>query len=587
MALSHAAKFLDGHDKDGIRSNSAWVTEAAADGLQDVAAELPLSKNIDVLDFDEFENVRGAIHKMRLGFGSSGRKSDPVFLQKEEQEILELCEAIATKAAQKFRTTREALRNVDAHRDGNVTKSEMYYFFRAYNLAPEAAEKFFAYLDPEKLGEVPYTRFVRFVCPFIHSAMSGSGKKKPPMHAALPDVDADDLETTKAEFKDVLNLIEDKAAQKFTQLRHAFRAVERNEAGTVKRGEFRHFFRAFNIPQETADQVFQRLDRTRNGEVTWQDFQTMMGPVIQPDHYASKLTSPRKTPRAFAGGQAEDSLKSQAAVQLYKTHTSDFEPPKMMRLTTTDGLELPPGRKLPELSPREGKARQTHALHGDAFTEGKQLDLKTRRELRKLMSDIGTKLPLKFKHVRDAFRVLDLQRNGCITRVEMRGFFRGFGHDADVADTVFDLCDEDGTGEVDFASFMLHFDPVLGPAFRQAKREPRIKVEDPRLSKEVNDIAAVIEARLTTKYRSVHDAFRALDLNKDGTVSKSEMRTFVRNFGMSNDAADKMFKALDTDNAGDIMFNKFMALFSSHDGLDKQSSMDEASSPRSILKRLS
>jgi len=566
MALAHAARFLDGHNKDGVRLNSDWVTEEAEEGVEDVAAEVPLAKDIENLDFDEFDKVRGSLARMR-GFesdfsGMSGRKPDS--LSKEEQEILRLCEAISTKAAAKFRTTREALRHVDAERDGNITKSEMYYFFRAYNLPPESAEKFFNYLDAEKLGEVPYTRFVRFVCPFIHNAMSGDARKKPSI-TSLAEVDEDQLQSTKTEFADVLGLIEDKAAQKYTQLRHAFRAVERNEAGTIKKSEIRHFFRAFNIPQEMADQFFNRLDRDRVGEVSWLDFQTMMGPVIQPDHYVH--ASPRKTPRSAR--QTGDSLKSQISLKSQKS----------------DAFEMPLENKLPDLSPRDARQKDSRTLHGDAFSEGKVLDLKTRRELRKLMSDIGTKLPLKFKHVRDAFRVLDLQRNGCITRAEMRGFFRGFGHDDEVADKVFDLCDSAGAGEVDFASFMIHFDPVLGPAFRQAKRAPRIKVEDPRLSKEVNDIAAVIEARLTTKYRSIQDAFRALDLNKDGTVSKSEMRTFVRNFGMSNDAADKIFQALDTDNQGEIMYMKFMALFRPHDGHNKGED-EEIQSPRSVLRRL-
>ena len=37
------------------------------------------------------------------------------------------------------------------------------------------------------------------------------------------------------------------------------------------------------------------------------------------------------------------------------------------------------------------------------------------REMKEVMRDIGEKLPLKFKHVRDAFRSLDLSHNGKIT----------------------------------------------------------------------------------------------------------------------------------------------------------------------------
>merc|ERR1711959_418448 len=61
------------------------------------------------------------------------------------------------------------------------------------------------------------------------------------------------------------------------------------------------------------------------------------------------------------------------------------------------------------------------------------------------MGDIGEKLPLKFKSVRDAFRPLDLSRNGKITRTEMRSFLRGFAWPREVADRFFSVLDEDGS----------------------------------------------------------------------------------------------------------------------------------------------
>merc|ERR1711971_423413 len=143
----------------------------------------------------------------------------------------------------------------------------------------------------------------------------------------------------------------------------------------------------------------------------------------------------------------------------------------------------------------------------------------------------------------------------------MQAFFRGFGHPEDVADRVFDMLDVDGKGEVNYSEFMQHFDPVLGPQFRRARRAPLIQVDDSALEKEINDIAYIIQERLTTKYKTVHDAFRALDLNKDGDVCLSETRRFIRNFGMPPDKADKIFKALDKDGSGSIQYDEFVSIF--------------------------
>jgi Ca2+-binding EF-hand superfamily protein len=188
------------------------------------------------------------------------------------------------------------------------------------------------------------------------------------------------------------------------------------------------------------------------------------------------------------------------------------------------------------------------------------------RQLELLLSDIGAKLPLKFRHPRDAFRMLDLERNGWITRSEMQSFFRGFGHQEDVANRIFDLVRDAEREEVDFKAFMKHFDCFLGPAFRQARRDPMIPCDDRHLESEVNKIAEVIKDRLITKYRNVHDAFRGLDLNRDGTINASEMRTFVRGFGMPLDAGDKIFAALDKDGSDEVQYDEFIAIFGVRDG---------------------
>jgi Ca2+-binding EF-hand superfamily protein len=157
--------------------------------------------------------------------------------------------------------------------------------------------------------------------------------------------------------------------------------------------------------------------------------------------------------------------------------------------------------------------------------------------------------------------MLDLQRDGRITRTEMRAFFRGLGWDATVADRLFDMLKEDPYGEVDYKSFMSHFDRILGPQFRQGKRKPLIDVHDTDIKKEVNDIAHILQDRMTTKYKSVKEAFRAVDLNKDGNVCLHEMKTFFRNIGMSYAQAEKVFEAIDTQNTGEIQYKQFIGLF--------------------------
>jgi Ca2+-binding EF-hand superfamily protein len=188
------------------------------------------------------------------------------------------------------------------------------------------------------------------------------------------------------------------------------------------------------------------------------------------------------------------------------------------------------------------------------------------RELRNVLEDIARLLPLKFKHPRDAFRPLDVNRVGRIDKEEMRGFLRGFGHTEETADRIFELLADGSSKEgetptVNFRDFMSHFDPVLGPQFRRARRAPLIAVQDQSLEREVNVIGAILKERLTTKYKDIREAFRALDLNHDGSISYTEMRTFMGQFNLPVESADKFWAVFDEDGSGEIQFDEFMALF--------------------------
>lgn len=114
-------------------------------------------------------------------------------------------------------------------------------------------------------------------------------------------------------------------------------------------------------------------------------------------------------------------------------------------------------------------------------------------------------------------------------------------------------------GNCDFAAFMSHFDKIVGPQFRASKRTPLIPVADHRHQNEVDKVARAIQERMTTKYKSVQKAFRDLDLNKDGSVDRHEMRVFLKKLGHER-SADIVFDALDEDNSGEITYDEFVAL---------------------------
>jgi len=431
-----------------------------------------------------------------------------------------ICHAIAEKATQKFKNTREAFRFIDEDHDGTISPTEMRYFFRAYDFPPNIADSFFDFLDPDGKGEISYDSFVAFMSPHFNDFRPGSPTLdveavRQKVETGPSPLATEHVQEVHKDFAHSLGIIAQKVPTKFPSLRHVWRYVDSDKNGKVSKSEMRAFFRAFNLPQEEADRLFERINQGSDEEIYYEHFLKYLGPFIAPDAMVASETL--RTPR--------------------KTKQGD---PSQMRVDDEP------------TSPRRDQPRRTYQVDQDP---------EVRNELKNLMIDIGRKLPLKFKQPRDAFRMLDLQRDGRITRTEMRGFFRGLGWDGKVADWMFDMLKQDPHGEVDYKSFMSHFDRILGPQFRQGKRKPLIDVDDKAIEKEVNDIAHILQDRMTTKYKSVQDAFRAIDLNKDGGVCLQEMKTFFRNIGMSYSQAEKVFAALDTDGTGDVKYNKFIGLF--------------------------
>eukprot|EP00930_Biecheleria_cincta_P095962 TRINITY_DN87846_c0_g1_i1.p1 TRINITY_DN87846_c0_g1~~TRINITY_DN87846_c0_g1_i1.p1 ORF type:complete len:630 (-),score=141.64 TRINITY_DN87846_c0_g1_i1:37-1860(-) len=464
-------------------------------------------------------------------------------LTKEEKEMKRVLELISEKASQKFSTVREAMRHLDADLTGTVDRSEVRYFFRGYDFSDDVADRFFDFLDRERKEELDYPQFVNFLRPYLQGAVNGNPLGARSLTNQAGQLDAItaknttqvSLEEVWLQHHEMLKLIGSKARDRFGNLQQAFRYVDGDKTGTITRSEMHYFFRVFNLPETVADGFFDIMDAGRTGLVKYKEFEMCLRPYLEPD----KVVKTRRVTKA------ETPMPGDSLPPTAPPSAEGFRPRPLAEPQPKAAIQMSTDSLVQSLQP------------GDSG----YVNAEIRAELRSLMQDIGQKLPLKFKHARDAFRPLDLQRNGMINKNEMRAFFRGFGQPQDVADRVFDLIDDQDLGQIEFDAFMRHFDAVLGPAFRSAKRQPLIPVEDPSLAKEVNDIADVILTRLATKYRNVQEAFRALDLNKDGKVSLHEMKVFIKQFNLPAGSADKFFQACDTDGSGFIAYSEFVQLF--------------------------
>jgi len=147
------------------------------------------------------------------------------------------------------------------------------------------------------------------------------------------------------------------------------------------------------------------------------------------------------------------------------------------------------------------------------------------------------KLSSQFKSVTDikaAFKRLDANGDGQICRDEMRNGMR-LG-DADL-DVVFALGDLDGDGEISLAEFIRVMSPSTATALARF-RNTFMTIED------------------------VVSAFRIIDSNNDGSLSKAELESGMNSFGKKFTAkeVESVFALADVNSDGEINYSEFVSL---------------------------
>ena len=176
----------------------------------------------------------------------------------------------------------------------------------------------------------------------------------------------------------------------------------------------------------------------------------------------------------------------------------------------------------------------------------------------------------------DLFRLLDLDKNGTVSRDEFRRCLpllnlRGYAlRDMDV---LFDAIDTDGNGSLEYPELyqLLKPEEALAAPLRKgavqfqvrdkgASTKLRKSAKDPRFQATPLRAASLEDIRgaLSNDRTRVIDAFRCLDKNGDGTVTMREFRACLPLLGFENtpQKADQIFRELDADGSGRIEYEE-------------------------------
>jgi len=191
------------------------------------------------------------------------------------------------------------------------------------------------------------------------------------------------------------------------------------------------------------------------------------------------------------------------------------------------------------------------------------------RKLAQAVQLISEKANLRypsFRELRQAFRWVDLSKDGKVTRAEVENFFRVFSVPMETAEYLFVLLDEEGSDEINHSDFVDVFGPAMGIGHREPSHKKQVDLPGERdLEREVNDIMRIMGSHML-KFSHPREALRSLDLSHDGRITRDELRTFFQRFGLEHGSADHVFDLLlRNDDAYDAHetcgYDDFMKLF--------------------------
>merc|ERR1711970_298856 len=147
------------------------------------------------------------------------------------------------------------------------------------------------------------------------------------------------------------------------------------------------------------------------------------------------------------------------------------------------------------------------------------------------------KLASQFKSVQDikaAFKRVDVNKDGQISREELKNGMRLSDGDLDI---VFALGDLDGDGEISVGEFIRVMSPSTATAL----------------------------ARFRNTFTAIEDvvsAFRVIDSNNDGSLSKQELEAGMNSFGkkFTSEEIDSVFALADVNSDGEICYDEFVSM---------------------------
>jgi Ca2+-binding EF-hand superfamily protein len=386
---------------------------------------------------------------------------------------------VVTKFRSAHKTThdvQEAFKKFDADNDGAIDRQEMTQALSSHglNFTQQEVDAIFKAGDINSNGSIDYAEFVSLMCPSAHAIVT----------------------KFRTQYKNMDDVIA------------AFKRFDRNNDGALDKAELTQAMKSSgqSYSDIEVDAIFSLGDSDGDGEVSLEEFVALMSPSS-----SEILTKLRST------------FKS---IQDVKTTFKKID-------TDNDGLLSKQEMLSSSGSKYDSEEVDAIFILGDVNGDN-ALDM---GEFIGLMypsaTEVISKLSATFKNIQDvksAFKMLDMDGDGAITRQEMSSSGHKFSQEQ--IESIFALGDVNDDGEIDLDEFI----GVMCPS------------------------AETVIARISSKFNNINDvkkAFLNIDIDKDGKISRTEMAKCGK---FNNQEVDAIFIMGDVNGDGEIDLEEFIGL---------------------------
>ena len=406
---------------------------------------------------------------------------------------------------------------------------------------------------------------------------------------AMGDVDNDG----KISFPEFAKLVIPSAGEKVSVLKKklgsandvaaAFKKFDVNNDGNISNQELQAGLRStgLNFTQQEVDVIFAVADLDGDGEISLAEFEHLLGTGVSFGRVEDVKAAFFRFDKDNDGSIDRNELKAMMAAT--GKNASDSEIDALFKKGDIDGdgrIDLVEFIKLmfPAATATLNKLQKSFKNINDIKATFRKWDVDgdghiSRLELRQVMSSFSesevdtvfslgdmdksggidyqefisllvpgasqtiNKLSSQFRSVADiksAFKRIDANGDGAICRDELRSGMKL--NDADL-DVVFALGDLDGDGEISLGEFIRVMSPLTATALARFRNTFNV-IED------------------------VVSAFRIIDSNNDGALSKSELEAGMNSFGkkFSQVEIDSVFALADVNSDGEINYSEFVSV---------------------------